>query len=424
MNGRRATVELTYNGIPAPEIGKYLSSFRYTDVASGSSDSISIELSDRDRKWINGWFPKKGDRLKPMIVKSFWDRETQISAGEHFGTFVIDSFSFRGGPIQCSIEATAMPSTSGFKATERTQTFENTKLRDIGATIAYRNGLKLYYEGYDVYVENAVQDKKSDCRFFSELVTKYGLALKIYNSQLVVFDEAAYEGKRPKAVLTEADIEPGWSWNTSLLGTYTGVRYQYTHAKKGKTFSVDIGGGGRILYCDDEANNQTEATLIALAKVNGANKKNTTMRVSLMSPSFNINATDCVMISGLGNLSGKYYVEKAVHTIGSGSATSLELRKVEKRFTMQEPPAPTPVVRTAGSAEERQKAAVVYRKGDRVRVVKGAKSYSGGTLGSYVYTTVYDVIQVSGNGSGNDRVVIGQGEAITAAVRAADLYRV
>lgn len=423
MIGRRATVELTYNGVPAPKIAEYLSSFRYTDAASGSSDSISVELNDKDKKWINGWFPKKGDRLKPVIVKSGWDRESQVTK-EYCGTFVIDSFSFTGSPVQCSIEATAMPSTSGFKATKRTQTYERTGLRNIGATIAYRNGLSLFYEGYDVYVENAVQDKKSDCEFFNGLVTKYGLALKIFNDRLVVFDEAAYEGKRPKAVLTEADIEPGWSWNTSLLGTYTGVKYQFTHAKKGTTFSVDIGGGGRILYCDDETDNQTEATLVALAKVNSANKKTTTMRVTLMSPSWNINSTDCVMIAGLGNLDGKYYVEKAVHTIGDASRTSLELRRVEKRFTMQEPPAPTPVVRTAGSAEERQKAAVVYRKGDRVRVVQGAKSYSGGTLGSYVYTTVYDVIQVSGNGSGNDRVVIGQGEAITAAVRAADLYRV
>jgi hypothetical protein len=41
------------------------------------------------------------------------------------------------------------------------------------------------------------------------------------------------------------------------------VRYQYTHTEKNQTFTVNVGGGERILTCDDAANNQTEATLIA-----------------------------------------------------------------------------------------------------------------------------------------------------------------
>lgn len=56
--------------------------------------------------------------------------------------------------------------------------------------------------------------------------------------------------------------------------------------------------------------------------------------------------------------------------------------------------------------------------GDKVRVKKGAKTYTGGNLASFVYNTVYDVIQVNGN-----RVVIGLGKAVTAAMHIEDLIK-
>ena len=55
-------------------------------------------------------------------------------------------------------------------------------------------------------------------------------------------------------------------------------------------------------------------------------------------------------------------------------------------------------------------------EGDKVRVKSGAKTYTGGSLASFVYSTTYDVIELSG-----DRAVIGVGKSVTAAVRLSDL---
>ena len=52
----------------------------------------------------------------------------------------------------------------------------------------------------------------------------------------------------------------------------------------------------------------------------------------------------------------------------------------------------------------------------KVRVRSGATTYTGGSLSSFVYSGVYDVIEIKG-----DRVVIGIGTAVTAAVKLADL---
>lgn len=54
--------------------------------------------------------------------------------------------------------------------------------------------------------------------------------------------------------------------------------------------------------------------------------------------------------------------------------------------------------------------------GSKVRVKNGARTYDGVTLASFVFTNVYDVIQING-----DRVVIGKGNAVTAAMYMKDL---
>lgn len=57
--------------------------------------------------------------------------------------------------------------------------------------------------------------------------------------------------------------------------------------------------------------------------------------------------------------------------------------------------------------------------GSKVKVASGAKTYDGASLANFVYNTTYDVIQMEGN-----RVVIGLGKAVTAAINMADLIKV
>lgn len=56
--------------------------------------------------------------------------------------------------------------------------------------------------------------------------------------------------------------------------------------------------------------------------------------------------------------------------------------------------------------------------GDPVKVKPQAKTYTGGKLASWVYSSTYKVMEVAGN-----RIVIGDGRAITAAVRYEDLIQ-
>lgn len=333
MKARRAAIALQYNGVNASgQIGADLSSFQYKDVASGSSDSISLELSDRSRRWIGAWFPQKGDLLRPVIRTRNWTGPGQ-QLDFPCGAFRVDDFSFSGGPIRLRLDALAVPAeNSGFKATERTETYETATLKEIGRIITGRSGISLFFEAPDISIEKVEQNSQSDCAFYTGLVEKYGLAIKIYNDRAVVFSEAVYEDKAPKALLTPADFDPGWSWDTSTTGTYTGVKYQYTNSDKNKTFTVTAGSGDRILTVNEPADNLTEATAIALAAIHRANRGTTTMRLTMMARPGLI-ASDCVEIRGLQRLDGKYYIEQITHSLGGGYTMALDLRRVEERIT-------------------------------------------------------------------------------------------
>ena len=220
MLPRQANVSLLYNGANASgQIAPYLASFQYTDVASGSSDKISIQINDRDHRWIGAWFPQKGDLLQPTIQTFNWWGDGQNSRFP-CGTFRVDDFSFAGGPIRLSLDAVAVPAdNSGFKATKRTETYEKTTLQEIGQAIADRSGISLFFDASDIAIQKVEQNNQNDCEFYCGLVEKFGLALKIYNSRIVVFSEGTYEAKKAKAILTPADFEPGWSWTTQSTGT-------------------------------------------------------------------------------------------------------------------------------------------------------------------------------------------------------------
>ena len=60
--------------------------------------------------------------------------------------------------------------------------------------------------------------------------------------------------------------------------------------------------------------------------------------------------------------------------------------------------------------------AAAIKKGSKVKVRRGAKTYTGGNLAAFVYLNVYDVTEISGN-----RVVISKGKTVIAAVKAEDL---
>lgn len=329
MRTRRAIVDLTWNGtaVTAKLLGQG-TDLTYTDPASGEADSLDLSIHDRDGLWTGPWLPAEGDSLEAVIRVTDWDRE----GDNRFlpcGSFILDDFSFSGWPVSGTISAVSVPAGSSFRETERSKTWEDVTLQELAQEIAGRAGVALAWEveGPGPKLKSVEQARRTDCEFLNGVCGDYGLVVKVYAKKLVVYDREAYKQKAPVAVLTPAELL-SWSWKTSLARTYTGGEYAYTDPKSEEEISVKTGKGPRLLKLSGKADGPADAEKKLKAAIASANHGHTALSVSLRGRT-DLAAGQCVQVEGLGRLGGKYFIDKAVHRMGGGYTTDLELSLVE-----------------------------------------------------------------------------------------------
>lgn len=331
---RITKVSIDYNGKKLKDkINDYIESFSYTDVASGESDSISVSLHNIDKKWLNEYMPEKGDSITSNIIIKNWIKDGDKKTFK-CGSFTIDDISFSGRPLSGIIGAVSVPADADFMSTKRTKTWRNVTIKEIASEIAKNAGITLYYEASSIKISELEQDN-NDSSFLYSLCQKYGLAMKVFNNKLIIFDEARYEAKNPVATIDETDIKGSWNYNTTILGSYTGARISYTDPDSDETITVQVGSEGRMYEFNSQADSKYDAELQATAKVNQANRSITTMTIKIMANTA-IVATSVIEITGLGKINGMYYVEKVKHTVSSsGYDMSLTLHKILNRIVTQ-----------------------------------------------------------------------------------------
>lgn len=370
-NARKAVPSLSFNGKNvSTKLKDYLESVSYTDVASGSSDSIDISLQNIDMKWMGAWYPKKGDKIKGSITFHDWNKEganLKLSCG----TFVLDSIKFKGGPLTATFGALAIPANESFKSRERTKTWKKVTIKKIATDIAKQYKLKLSYSGPSITINAIEQSEKADSAFLYELCKKYGLSMKIYNQKIVIYDQTAQEKKKAVATLTRVSfVDDDWSYEDALEGTYTGARISYKSGKNSKEISVFLGlkaekaSGSRVLKINETADSAADGYYKAAAAVNLSNEKATVISGAIW-PNPKICAGVCVTLSGMGKANGKYFVDKSTLEVSdSGTKQNIEMHKCQKRLSY------SPKKTTAKKKTETKKKS--YKVGDIV-------NFHGGT---------------------------------------------
>lgn len=153
----------------------------------------------------------------------------------------------------------------------------------------------------------------------------------MFNNKIVIF--SIVQAEKAKAVREIKEKEMlSWSYNTTIDGTYTGIEFTYTDPdKKGndKNLKITIGKKGRMYFANDQATSKYDAELQAKALLNKANREIETMSVKIIADN-SIVAGQCVKISGLKNVNGKYYVDQIKHSVGSGYTMQMEMHKVQE----------------------------------------------------------------------------------------------
>ena len=327
MKTRRAYVDLTWNGAAvATQMTGYQENVTYTDQASGEADSLDVSI--HGEKWIGPWFPAEGDTLAATIKVYDWEREGD-NRSLPCGLFVLDNPSFNGWPVTGTISTVSVPADSSFRETKRSKTWVNVTVEEIGKEVAGRAGVDLVYdvEGGPIQIKTIEQSERTDCDFYMDLCSTYGLAMKVYSKKIVVFDREAYKAKGTVGTVTR-DMVKSFSWSGQLAGTYTGGEYTYTDPNTEEEIKVNVGGGPRILKLSGKADNKADAERKIKAAVANANHGAKKLSVTIMGNAMWV-ASQCVEVQDMGKLSGKYYMDKIVHNVGGGYDMELEMSLVE-----------------------------------------------------------------------------------------------
>ncbi|MCR9267469.1 MAG: hypothetical protein NXI03_07845, partial [Alphaproteobacteria bacterium] len=108
---------LVYEGVDiSADIAPFVIRVTYSDQAHGESDEIEVELEDRDHRWINGWYPAKGDRITLHLG---YDGQPLMPCGD----FEVDDVEWEAPPDIVRLKGLAAGITSALR-TENTIAYE------------------------------------------------------------------------------------------------------------------------------------------------------------------------------------------------------------------------------------------------------------------------------------------------------------
>ncbi|MGW9124574.1 phage late control D family protein [Paenibacillus chitinolyticus] len=336
LDARRAELVVEYNGKDITRsLADSLVDFTYNDAAPGSLDDLQLSLEDRLQNWQGPWSPSAGDTIKAEIRTFGWnypEEEQKLPCG----TFEVDSFDFGGPPDTVSIKAVSLPVDSGIRQEKRTKAWENVTLRTLAGDVARAAGLTLFYSAdVDPSYERLEQTDQSDLGFLNEQAMKEGIAVKISEGQLVLFDEAEYEKKDPALTLVrgeDAIASHKFGWSTAYTA-YRACEVTYSDSAKNKTYQAmyvppGAPAEGPVLKINEQVDSEAAAMRLAAKSLREKNKEAGKASLSL-SGDVRMASGVTLLLQGWNRFDGKYLIESASHKVGSGGyTTDIEIRKV------------------------------------------------------------------------------------------------
>ena len=333
MIARNVRARILYNGKDiSVDLANYLKSMSYNDVMSDCADDLSITLEDMEELWEGDWMPDKGATISVSLVAQNWEADGASEKQLELGLFEVDEIEIGGMPHEVTIKAVSVPDNNTLRGVERNRSWEKTKLSVILRDVAGESGMELYYDTPDdPEIDRAEQTEESDLVFLLRLCKDAGLALKIANGKIIVFDEVEYEKKEPvETLLREGSNIQSYRIRSQTREVYRACHVKYANPKKGVnieyTFTPDEKKQGKTLQVNEQVDSIAAAEKLAKKKLREKNCAEVTVELALMG-SFDLLAGNTVNLKGFHVFDGKYIITKGSHSIGNGYSLNLDLRR-------------------------------------------------------------------------------------------------
>ena len=332
MLTRHIGVDIFADGESVMEtLSAYLKSISYTDNSGGSSDTAEIELRDDEQKFIGDFLPKKGLTVSIILWTESWSGDGINEL--NLGVFELDEMTLSYPPSIARLKLNSISQNSGLRQNNESHSWEDCKLSRIARDVADKAGVQLVYEATDdPTIRRAEQVETSALSFLEKLCTDSGLALKVTDGKLIVFDETKLEAQAPVARLVRGSSTiKRFSATSTLQEVYRRAEVTYSHGQKSETISGSFDAPdkseGKVLKINQRVESKAEADRLAKNALRDKNKKETQVRVTTVGD-FKLLSGNVVELVNHGKFDGKYLIEKSTHKIdSSGYTVDLELRK-------------------------------------------------------------------------------------------------
>ena len=333
MEVRRTESEIIIAGKNVTEyISKYLKSISFNDVMEGESDTAQITLHDSDRLFIGDWFPTRGDTANITLIKKNWNSPVETL---NLKDFEIDEItnSISSSGSTANIKLNSIANKSELRSMDKSRAWENVKLSKIAKDIADEAGVELFYDtNIDPEIKRAEQKEKSNLGFLYGLCKKNYLALRMSDSQLIIFDAEKYEQQEPcKTIKCDGGEVISFNGSATISKIYKSCRVKYQHGKNSEkydyTYSDDSKESGMTLEVNEKVESQADAERLAKNKLKDKNRDEIKVRMKVLGD-FIYNAGLTVQLEGFGFYDGKFMIKKVVHNVGNGYTCDLDLYKV------------------------------------------------------------------------------------------------
>lgn len=344
MEARRILTIIKYNNKDiSADISKYLKSISYTDNLSGEADDLQITLEDKSGLWQSKWMPEKGALLDATLQQKYWQTLSELPQSLRLGLFEIDEITSSGYPSEVQIKAVSVPDNNTLRGTERSRSWEKAKLQVIANDIASAAGMSLFWDTEENPVlDRAEQTEQSDLSFLYAICKDKGLALKISDKKIIVFDEAKYEAEKAKITIVKPGtvykkesgmkylfVGTGYSLRTKIRDIYAACRVSYQQGSSKSnieaTYTV-AGKKGKTLQVNEQVESVAEALNLAKKRLREKNKDEVTGSLNMLG-NFVLLSGVTVNLLGFGAFDDKYLITRASHDIGSGYTTNIDVRR-------------------------------------------------------------------------------------------------
>lgn len=326
METMRSKVLLEYNGVDVTDaIAGTVDSFTWKDSASGTADTVTLNLDNTDKKWMNGYYPSDQDTFKAWIQLQEWAADYR-SGKLYCGCFMVDSLKYSGFPETLQLSGISVPIDGNFNVKQRNKSWSKTTLNTILSGIAKDAGIELVFDAADVSIGSVNQSGKTDLAFAYSICGEYGLSLKLYNKKMVVYDQTKYERAAAKYEITPALLGGGGSYSIAkqITTRYDSVKMQYTSGRSGKTltyeYTIPGESGSRTMFVSAKAESYAEAEKKAKAALRDNIRNSLQISIKMMG-SAKYMAADCFDLTGFGKLDGKYFIDSVTHQKSGGKYT-------------------------------------------------------------------------------------------------------